>query len=222
MDQKMRFSVSHAKDAEWDRGLRAKKVLRPESWATVFTPVTLTSGKRYPYGFGWSVDSVAGQPRIHHGGAWQGFQTYISRYMGDDVTIVALANLGASQPSSIVEGIAGVLNPALAPKPLAPIADTEPAVRARLEAILAATRDGKLSPNDFAYLRAGFFPGAARAYQEALAGVGSPDRITLFDRRQLGDDRIYIYEVAYGPRVFRVTLGLAPDDKVSQFSLRRP
>jgi len=205
----------------WDRGLRAKQVLSATSWATVYTPVTLTSGKRYPYGFGWSVDSVAGQLRIHHGGAWQGFQTYISRYMGDDVTIVALSNLGASQPGAIVEGIAALLNPALKPKPPAPIAETEPEVRPRLEQILAATRDGKLSPNDFAYVRAGFFPNAAKAYQQALAGVGTPDRVTLYERRVVGDDRIYVYEVAYGARIFRVTLGLAPDGKVSAFALRR-
>jgi CubicO group peptidase (beta-lactamase class C family) len=205
----------------WDKGLREKKILEPKSWATINTPVTLTSGKRYPYGFGWSVDSVAGQLRIHHGGSWQGFQTYISRYLGDDVTIVALSNLGPSQPGAIVDGIAAVLNPSLAPKPLAPIADTEPAVRRRLEAILAATRDGKLSPNDFAYVRAGFFPGAAKGYQQALEGTGVPDKFTLYDRTVLGDDRIYTYDVAYGTRVFRVRVGLAPDDKVSTFSLRR-
>ena len=141
--------------------------------------------------------------------------------MGDDVTIVALSNLGASQPGAIVEGIAALLNPALKPKPPAPIAETEPEVRPRLEQILAATRDGKLSPNDFAYVRAGFFPNAAKAYQQALAGVGNPDRVTLYERRVVGDDRIYLYEVAYGARVFRVTLGLAPDGKVSAFALRR-
>ena len=205
----------------WDRGLRDKKVLKPESWAMINTPVTLTSGKRYPYGFGWSIDTVAGQLRIHHGGAWQGFQTYISRYMGDDVTIVALSNLGASQPGMIVDGIAAVLNPSLASKPPAPIADTEPAMRARVEAILAATRDGKLTPNDFAYVRAGFFPNAAKAYQQMLEGTGAPDKVTLYERSVLGDDRIYLYEVAYGPKVFFVRLGLAPDDKVSTFSLRR-
>jgi hypothetical protein len=106
-------------------------------------------------------------------------------------------------------------------KPLAAIEDREPALRTRLEAILAATRDGTLSPNDFAYVRAGFFPAAAKAYQGALAGVGSPDRVTLLDRRVLGDDRISVYDVAYGDKVFRVSLGLAPDDKVSQFSIRR-
>jgi len=137
------------------------------------------------------------------------------------MTVVALSNLGASQPGAIVDGIAVVLNPALADKPPTPIADTEPAVRQRLEAVLAATRDGKLSPNDFAYVRAGFFPRAAAAYQQALQGVGAPDKVTLYERRELGDDRIYLYEVAYGAKVFRVTLGLAPDDKVSTFGLRR-
>ncbi len=205
----------------WDRGLRAKRILSPESWATVYTPVTLASGKHYPYGFGWSIDTVAGQLRIHHGGAWQGFQTYLSRYIGDDMTIVAVSNLGASQPVAIVDGIAGILDPALAPKPSKPIADREPRVREKLETILAATRDGRLSPNDFAYVRAGFFPGAAKAYQEMLAGVGKPDSVTLFERTVLGDDRIYLYEVRYADKVFRVRLGLAPDDKVSVFSLRR-
>jgi CubicO group peptidase (beta-lactamase class C family) len=204
----------------WDRGLRAKSILTPASWAMVYDPVTLTSGKRYPYGFGWSIDTVAGQLRVHHGGAWQGFQTYISRYLGDDLTVVALANLGGAQPVTIVDGVAAIMNPALAVRPPAPIADREPAVRARLDAVLAAARDGRLAPNDFAYVRAGFFPGAARAYQTMLAGQGTPDQVTLFRRTELGDDRIYLYEVHYGQKVFRVTLGLAPDDKVSVFSLR--
>jgi hypothetical protein len=78
-----------------------------------------------------------------------------------------------------------------------------------------------LSPNDFAYVRAGFFPNAANAYKAALAGMGAPDKVTLFDRQQLGDDVISTYEVAYGPRTFTVRLGLAPDGKVSVFGLRR-
>ena len=205
----------------WDRGLRGKKILKADSWAAAYTPVTLTSGNRYPYGFGWSIDTVAGQLRIHHGGAWQGFQTYISRYLGDDMTIVALANLAGSQPVAIVDGIAGLLDPALRPKPPAPIADRDPGVRARLEVILAAARDGRLTPNDFAYVRAGFFPGAANAYRQLLAGVGAPDTVTLFDRTVLGDDRVYTYEVTYGAKAFRLRLGLAPDDKVSLFTIRR-
>jgi len=187
----------------------------------VNTPVTLTSGNRYPYGFGWSIDTVAGQLRIHHGGAWQGFQTYISRYMGDGLTIVALSNLGASQPVAIVDGIAAILDPSLAAKPLAAMEDREPAIRAKLDSVLAATRDGRLSPNDFAYVRAGFFPGAAKAYQQALAAFGTPDRVSLMQRTTLGDDRVSVYDLANGAKVIRVTLGLAPDGKVSAFAIRR-
>src|SRR4030095_10549336 len=35
----------------WDRGLRAGAILKPESWAQVYTPVRLASGETYPYGF---------------------------------------------------------------------------------------------------------------------------------------------------------------------------
>jgi hypothetical protein len=121
----------------------------------------------------------------------------------------------------IVDGIAAILDPALKPKPLAAIDDHDPAVRARLEAVLVATRDGTLAPNDFAYVRAGFFPAAAKAYQQLLSGVGKPDRVTLLERSVLGDDRISVYDVTYGDKVFRVRLALAPDDKVSAFALRR-
>jgi CubicO group peptidase (beta-lactamase class C family) len=45
----------------WDRGLRARAVLKPESWAAVFTPATLSDGTRTQYGFGWRLVEVAGQ-----------------------------------------------------------------------------------------------------------------------------------------------------------------
>ena len=100
----------------WDRGLRAGALLKPSSWAQVFQPVRLTSGATYPYGFGWSVEQIAGQRVQRHGGAWQGFETYIARYLGDDLTIVALTNLSDAEPSAIVAGIAHVFNPALPEK----------------------------------------------------------------------------------------------------------
>ena len=142
------------------------------------------------------------------------------RRVASDMTIVALSNLGASNPGAIVDGIAAVLEPSLAPKQPAPVADNDPNARQRLETILAAARDGTLSPNDFAYVRAGFFPNAANAYKAALAGVGAPTKVILFERQQLGDDVISTYEVVYGARTLRVRLGLAPDGKVSVFTLR--
>lgn len=204
----------------WDRGLRAKAVLRPESWAQVFEPVRLASGNPYPYGFGWSIDTVAGQTRVHHGGSWQGFQAYIARYLGDDLTIVVLANLAQADTARFVDGIAGLLNPALIRSAPTPITDEAPETRGRLEQLLDAAAKGTLSPADFAYVRAGFFPGAARRMQDLLAPLGRPIRIDLLERLTLGDDTVSTYEVAYGEQVVTVRLGLAPDGRVSAFQVR--
>ena len=122
----------------WDRGLRTKAILKPESWTQVFSPVALNSGKTYPYGFGWSVADQGGQATQQHGGAWQGFQTYIARYLGDDLTIIVFANLAAANTGRFVEGIAALFNPKLARVEPSPIPDTEPAVAARLREILNA------------------------------------------------------------------------------------
>jgi N-acyl-D-aspartate/D-glutamate deacylase/CubicO group peptidase (beta-lactamase class C family) len=97
----------------WDRGLRARAVLKPDSWNAVFEPVRLNSGRRHPYGFGWDVDRIAGQQVTRHGGAWQGFKTYVARYLGDDLTVIALANLAQAQPERIVNAVAAHYIPAL-------------------------------------------------------------------------------------------------------------
>jgi N-acyl-D-aspartate/D-glutamate deacylase/CubicO group peptidase (beta-lactamase class C family) len=97
----------------WDRGIRSRAVLKPESWQQILTPVTLNSGRRHPYGFGFEVDRIAGRDIQRHGGSWQGFKTYIARYGGDDITVIALANLAQAIPRKVVDRIAESLMPAL-------------------------------------------------------------------------------------------------------------
>jgi CubicO group peptidase (beta-lactamase class C family) len=204
----------------WDQGLRAKAVLRPESWRAIFTPAALTSGRSFPYGFGWSLDEAGGQPLIQHGGSWQGFKTHLARYLGDDLTIVVLANLAEADPQRFVEGIAAIFNPAFAKPPLAPIADEDPDVTARVRSLLVAAREGKLSPADFAYVRAGFFPEAPKRYARLLSSLGDPRRLDLLERRELGDDRVYTYDVVYEKQTIRLVVAIAPDGKLAQFGLR--
>ena len=45
------------------------------------------------YGFGWFIEQQNGHRDIEHGGAWQGFETHISRYVDDGLTVVVLTNL---------------------------------------------------------------------------------------------------------------------------------
>ena len=204
----------------WDAAVKRRAILKPESWAMILEPVRLASGRPYPYGFGWTVEERGGQPLHQHGGSWQGFKTQYSRFVGEDLSVIVLANAAQADPGRIADGIAAIVNPALAIPVPAPIADNEPAVREKLFAIIAALREGKLTPADFAYVRAGFFPGAAENYRRMLERVGPPSRAVLLERRELGDDRIHMYEVTFGERTMIARLGLAPDNRVSQFNLR--
>ncbi len=204
----------------WDRGLRAGAVLKPGSWKEIYTPVRLTSGKTYPYGFGWDVEEVAGQAVHRHGGSWQGFKSAIARYLGSDLTVVVLANLAEADPMRFVDGIAGILDPRLAKPELRPIPDTEPQVTDRLKALLAAAANGELKKDDFAYVRAGFFPEGAEGLRKTLGDLGAPTAVVPLERKDLGDDRVHTYDVDYGPKLIRVVLALAPDGKVAGLSVR--
>ncbi|MGE0816844.1 MAG: serine hydrolase [Vicinamibacterales bacterium] len=204
----------------WDAGVRGRKVLSADSWARVLQPVRLASGKSYPYGFGWGIGERGGAPLHAHGGSWQGFQTQYSRFLGDDLSVVVLANLAQADPGHIADLIAGALNPALAEPALTRIEDRDPAVTARAAALLQRTRDGTLVPADFAYLRAGFFPDGPARYARLLASAGPTTRLELLDRRELGDDRVSVYDVVGAAARLRLTVALAPDGKVAVFNLR--
>jgi Beta-lactamase len=204
----------------WDAAVRTRAVLKPESWNRILTPVRLQSGKTFPYGFGWFLDERGGQPLHQHGGSWQGFKTQYSRFIGDNLSIIVLANLAQADPARLADGIAAIVNDRLAVPVPRPIEDREPKVTARLEKLLESARAGSLVPGDFAYVRAGFFPDGAKAYQEQLRALGPAQRLVLVRRTDVGDDRVYMYEIAFAGRTMYYTVALAPDDRFSQFQLQ--
>lgn len=203
----------------WDEGLRAHAILKPESWAQIFEPVKLNSGRSYPYGFGWEVKKVNGHLVHRHAGSWQGFETDIVRFPDDGLTVIALTNLAQANPEKFTDGIVEILAPQLAPPELKPIPDKEPAITERLKRLLEEAREGRLKPEEFAYVRAGFFQGAVNHYKDMLRGLAAPEKIVLMNREELGDDRMYRYEVSGTGKAFTVTLGIAPDDKISRLSI---
>jgi CubicO group peptidase (beta-lactamase class C family) len=206
----------------WDAAVQARSILTPASWQEIFTPAPLTSGATYPYGFGWQLQERAGKPVHQHGGVWQGFKASFSRFLGEGLSIVVLSNSSASSPTRFVDGIAAVMNPALAPPALAltPIEDREPQVTSRIAALLEKVRAGTLARTDFAHVHARFFPEVAKMYQEQLSALGPAGPLVLLQRSTLGDDRLYTYRVTFGTRTFHLSVGLAPDDRLSGFGMR--
>lgn len=204
----------------WDAAVQARAILTPESWQEILSPVRLSSGATFPYGFGWMLDERGGKPLHHHAGGWQGFTTHYSRFLGDGLSIIVLANSAHMRPARFVDGIAAMMNPALAVPVPTPIPDTEPHVTAKLAALLEQVRSKGLTPSDFAYVHKGFFPEGAQAYQEQLSALGPAGKLVLVQRRAIGDERLYTYEVPFGTSTWLYTVGLAPDDRLTIFRLR--
>jgi hypothetical protein len=99
--------------AKWDAAFYTDKLLKKASLEQILTPVKLTDGKTYPYGFGWFINDVRGRKLIEHGGGWQGFTAHIARYADDNLTVIVLTNAFPADPSGIAHGIAEFYIPGL-------------------------------------------------------------------------------------------------------------
>jgi CubicO group peptidase (beta-lactamase class C family) len=66
--------------AKWDAALYADKQLKQSSLAQMSTPVKLDGGKLKAYGVGWHTDKTHKRRVVYHGGAWQGFKSFIVRF----------------------------------------------------------------------------------------------------------------------------------------------
>jgi len=83
----------------------------------MWTPVELNNGPTAPYGFGWLVAKTdSAHCVLEHGGAWQGFASYIVRYPDDRLTVAVLCNRAGASASYIAKRVAGFYVPSAAPR----------------------------------------------------------------------------------------------------------
>ncbi|MBL9102449.1 MAG: beta-lactamase family protein [Myxococcales bacterium] len=82
----------------WDAALASPGALLSQaSFDEMTTPV------REDYGLGWIVDHTRGQKFIGHPGGVEGFNSAIARYLGDGITVFAVANTETVDCRDIVE-----------------------------------------------------------------------------------------------------------------------
>jgi CubicO group peptidase (beta-lactamase class C family) len=94
--------------AKWDAALYTEKLLKRSSLDQMWTVAKLRDGKPNSgqYGFGWFIDTKNGHRVVEHEGAWQGFETQISRYVDDKLTVVVLTNLDEAKPETFSDRVA--------------------------------------------------------------------------------------------------------------------
>ncbi|UJR34647.1 hypothetical protein I4U23_027424 [Adineta vaga] len=103
--------------AKWDAGLNNNQLLKdPKSFDTMWSPVKLNNGSTYPYGFGWTLARAKNGMRIvEHGGAWQGFKSFVIRILEEKLTIVLFANLGETEIEELAKLVLHFYKPELVP-----------------------------------------------------------------------------------------------------------
>jgi hypothetical protein len=87
----------------WDQALRSPgRLLSQAAMDEMFTPV------RESYGLGWIVAKERGQTMVGHPGGVEGFNAAIARYLGDGVTVIALANTEAVDCRNVLDAISAI------------------------------------------------------------------------------------------------------------------
>jgi CubicO group peptidase (beta-lactamase class C family) len=94
--------------AKWDAALYTDALLKHSSLEQMWTVTKFSNGQPNSgqYGFGWEITNSHGHRLIDHDGSWQGFETHISRYVDDKLTVVVLANLAGANPGKIAGHVA--------------------------------------------------------------------------------------------------------------------
>jgi CubicO group peptidase (beta-lactamase class C family) len=107
-DGSLYFSILDV--AKWDAALYTDKLLKSADLTQMWTVAPLRNGKPNSghYGFGWFIESRNGHRVVEHEGQWQGFETQISRYVDERLTVVVLTNLGSAEPRRIADAIAAI------------------------------------------------------------------------------------------------------------------
>ena len=96
----------------WNRALHEGRVLKPETYRQMITPVGKAAQPGVGYGFGLAVDTVRDRPQLQHGGGIFGFSTQLSYLPGPDITVAVLENddtfPGRERPEALARRLAAL------------------------------------------------------------------------------------------------------------------
>lgn len=210
--------------ARWDAALYTNRPLKQTSLTQMWTPVRLADGRNKAYGFGWHTDQIHKRRIVFHGGAWQGFKSFIVRFPDDKLSIIWLANSWETRDFKFTRGLVSIFYPEFALPAVQPIEDKEPKVTASIRATLLQLARGTTDPKRFTpSAQAKLFPEQVRQFGDKLNSFSLPIAIIytneLVERREQNGVRTYRYALNDLGGTLFCTVDLTADDKISRFEL---
>jgi CubicO group peptidase (beta-lactamase class C family) len=207
--------------AKWDAAWRSDTLLKKETKMLAWTPVTLNDGKPYPYGFGWRFSEIRGHRLIAHSGQTAGFGASISRFVDDDLTVIALTNLGESGMGTLVaQGVAKLYIPSMSLKALKPQTEPDAKISQMISNALRARLENKFDANVLtAELIKSLSTDRARTNNARINSFGTIKSIAFVGADTSGTTKIYRYKTETPKRIFLWRFGINDEGKISEMTL---
>ena len=194
--------------AKWDAALFTNKLLTPAGREKIWTAARLNDGTTKDYGFGWHLGEYNGHSLTFHGGAWQGFKTFIIRFLDTKLTIIFLANSWETREFKLARKLAAAFYPAFALLDVKTIADTEPQTTALVRRALMQVLMGKDDHKEIAR--------SLNAFSLPVAIIHASE---LIERKTENNLRVNRYLLTDIGRSAICTVKLTPDDKIASIEL---
>jgi hypothetical protein len=194
--------------AKWDAALYTDTPLTQSSRSKIWTPARLNDGRTKDYGFGWHLGQYHGRRLAFHGGAWQGFKTFIIRFLDTELTIIFLANSWETRDFKLARGLAAAFYPDFALPDVKTIQDAEPKTtslvrRALMQALMRGDYGTQITQS-------------LNAFSLPVAIIHSSE---LIERKTENNLRVYRYLLTDIGRSAICTVKLTPDDKIASIEL---
>ncbi len=224
-DGSLYFSVLDV--AKWDAALYTDHPLPARMREQMWTPAKFGNGATTSlklllkggasYGYGWFLDSVAGHRVVQHSGSWQGFRTFITRYVDDGLTVVVLCNVLEANPAAIAHGVA---RRSLAALKGHAIVDPDPQFSALISDVIRAAAGGSLNPEWFTEeARQEPVPGWNKNFSRQLKNAGGLHRLELLEVNKRDEVSRVIYRATFARETLRLTVILDAARRISELKL---
>lgn len=209
---------------KWDAALYTDRPLTQSSRDKIWTPAILTDGSTKAYGFGWHLADLHDRRIVFHGGAWQGFKSFIVRFLDTELTIIFLANSWETRDFKFARGLAASFYPAFALPDVKTIPDAEPKTTSLVRRALMGVAAGKIDAQLFTAESLAIMQGnQGKQIQQSLNAFSLPVAIIhsseLVARRNENNVRVYRYLLTDISRSLLVSIKLTQDDKVSSIDV---
>lgn len=207
--------------AKWDAAWRSDTLLKKMSKTLAWTPVILTDGKSYPYGFGWRLSEIRGHRLIAHSGQTAGFGASISRFVDDDLTVIALTNLGEiGMGTLLAQGIAKIYIPEISLKALKEQTEPDEKISQKLKTALRERLENKANPEILtSELARQLATERTKNANLRIASFGAIKNLIFVGGETSGDRKIYRYKMETPRRIFLWRLTVNAEGKISEMTL---